>query len=391
MFRTTVAANAAAFACILLVVAPTPGQVDDETTVGRALDEAGVRYSGKPISATEFFRVGFSPAYHKELLDLHERRLREIRPVRDKEIYAIGIVGKTNWDVFLKQLPQLNNVKDLYIGAWKDNTHGKALANFSRLDSLTIYHTQLNTIGAENVAQLKSLKHLNIKGSGVNGGAMQQLANIENLETIGLGLEEEKNLKYFARYKNLKGLSLGTLITQEGAREIAKMTNLRHLGLSTAKLDLDGFKEIAKLSELQSLSLPGQTNVDDAAVEILAGKLKQLEYLDLTHTSVTDAGLAHLQGLDKLATLVLNQTKVTEKGLIKLATLKGLRKLEICRTPAMVWANGPAAKPKDVVRAQAAAKALADFRSQRPDVVIRQEMIVGPVTPGFRLMLPDLR
>ena len=42
--------------------------------------------------------------------------------------------------------------------------------------------------------------------------------------------------------------------------------------------------------------------------------MRNLEYLDLNNTQVTDAGLEHLKGLEKLNWLLLKNTKVTDAG-----------------------------------------------------------------------------
>ncbi len=66
------------------------------------------------------------------------------------------------------------------------------------------------------------------------------------------------------------------------------------------------------LKQLEFLSLAG-TNVTDAGLKELAG-LKQLRTLELDGTKVTDAGLKELVGLKQLRTLVIGDTKVTRTG-----------------------------------------------------------------------------
>ena len=62
--------------------------------------------------------------------------------------------------------------------------------------------------------------------------------------------------------------------------------------------------------------------------EALAG----LRSLNLGGTDVTDAGLAHLRGLEKLSSLDLRVTVVTDAGLARLASLKGLESLNLSAT-----------------------------------------------------------
>ena len=54
--------------------------------------------------------------------------------------------------------------------------------------------------------------------------------------------------------------------------------------------------------------------------------------LDLSDTSVSDAGLAHLSGLTGLQRLYLSDTGVTDAGLAHLTGLTGLHVLYLYRT-----------------------------------------------------------
>ena len=75
----------------------------------------------------------------------------------------------------------------------------------------------------------------------------------------------------------------------------------------------------------------GGTRVTDAGAPKLAG-LKALERLHLEKTAVTDAGLEHLKGLAELRYLNLYGTGVTDAGLVHLKGLKKLQKLFLWRT-----------------------------------------------------------
>jgi Leucine-rich repeat (LRR) protein len=59
--------------------------------------------------------------------------------------------------------------------------------------------------------------------------------------------------------------------------------------------------------------------VQDEMLKGLSG-LKQLEYLNLYGTGITDSSLTYLGGLKNLTALYLWQTKVTEAGVAKLKT-----------------------------------------------------------------------
>jgi hypothetical protein len=71
-------------------------------------------------------------------------------------------------------------------------------------------------------------------------------------------------------------------------------------------------------TELQYLAL-SETSITDAGLEHLKG-LTQLEILDLDGTRVTDAGLEHLSRMTQLKALTLWGAKVSSPGVKKLQT-----------------------------------------------------------------------
>ena len=78
--------------------------------------------------------------------------------------------------------------------------------------------------------------------------------------------------------------------------------------------------------EIEWLSFGAE--VTDAELAHLQG-LTSLQWLNLTSEQVTDAGLAHLQRLTKLRGLDLDNTQVTDAGLAHLQRLTSLRELSI--------------------------------------------------------------
>lgn len=89
-------------------------------------------------------------------------------------------------------------------------------------------------------------------------------------------------------------------------------------------------KELAPLTGLEELQLTG-TQVTDDGLKHLA-PLKNLTILDLSNTQVTGAGLEHLTSLKNLAVLGLGGPKVTDVGLKHLAPLAKLTSLSLIDT-----------------------------------------------------------
>jgi hypothetical protein len=90
-------------------------------------------------------------------------------------------------------------------------------------------------------------------------------------------------------------------------------------------------KNLAGMKELKFLSL-WQTKVTDVGLKELAG-LKNLQQLSLQTTGATDVGLKQLAGLDKLLALDLYSVPgVTDAGLEALARLKALKEVDLRAT-----------------------------------------------------------
>ena len=94
------------------------------------------------------------------------------------------------------------------------------------------------------------------------------------------------------------------------------LKNVQWLNLGGTDVTDEGLQHLNELTSLTRLHLE-KTAVSDAGLEHLRG-LENLTYLNLYQTAVTDAGLRHLQGLKKLKNLYLWQTEVTPAGVEKL-------------------------------------------------------------------------
>jgi Leucine-rich repeat (LRR) protein len=102
---------------------------------------------------------------------------------------------------------------------------------------------------------------------------------------------------------------------------------VREVDLNGTQVTDAGLAHLQGLTALQELYLRG-TQVTDAGLAHLRG-LTGLLSLNLNDTQVTDAGLAHLQGLSGLGTLSLSGTQVTDAGLAHLQGLTGLQELSL--------------------------------------------------------------
>ncbi len=92
--------------------------------------------------------------------------------------------------------------------------------------------------------------------------------------------------------------------------------NLVWLRLGSTKITDVALKEVAKLSNLSRLNLE-HTAISDAGLNNLSG-LKNLQYLNLFDTKVTDQGILALAKCQNLRNLYLYQSQVTAAGAAKL-------------------------------------------------------------------------
>lgn len=118
-------------------------------------------------------------------------------------------------------------------------------------------------------------------------------------------------------------MGAASLSTASGSRP---RLNLRISGAET----LAGLAALAP-DGLWGLHAEGSSRVDDRELRFLS-PLTGLQFLDLTGTPVTDAGLVHLLGLENLETISLWDTAVTDDGVRLLSRLPRLRQLGLGNT-----------------------------------------------------------
>ena len=102
------------------------------------------------------------------------------------------------------------------------------------------------------------------------------------------------------------------------------LTSIRY-SCATPRISDAGLAHLEGLTKLRTLDLYN-TRISDAGLRHLKG-LMNIRYLNLDGTRITDAGLPHLKGLTSLKELRVFRTGVTEAGLAEL--LKALPSLTI--------------------------------------------------------------
>ena len=134
------------------------------------------------------------------------------------------------------------------------------------------------------------------------------------------------------RPASVRNLSLGrTSVTDKSLTRLGEFKQLEWLDLSGTNATAAGLAPLAELTKLRQLFLE-DTGATDATLR-LVGNLKQLEELDLSNlTAITDDGLAPLAGLRSLKVLHLTGSPISDAGLVHLRGLKQLESLETTGT-----------------------------------------------------------
>lgn len=119
----------------------------------------------------------------------------------------------------------------------------------------------------------------------------------------------------------------GGLVMQLANDSDLLVVNLSLAGKQATDAELAQVKNLPKVAQLNLAN----TAVTDAGLAALSG-MGELTMLHLEKTGVTDAGLANLKNLAKLEYLNLYATGITDAGLKNLSGLKNLKKLYLWQT-----------------------------------------------------------
>jgi hypothetical protein len=108
---------------------------------------------------------------------------------------------------------------------------------------------------------------------------------------------------------------------------VAAVPNVMSLDLAFTVVTNDGLQHLKGCNRLREVSLAG-TQVSDQGLEHLA-ELTGLQKLDIGETDVSQSGLAHLRGLTTVEELILKRIPTGDMGLAHLAGLTNLRTLDL--------------------------------------------------------------
>jgi Leucine-rich repeat (LRR) protein len=247
---------------------------------------------------------------------------------------------------------------------WIESLGGEVVRDPSgAIVEISLARTWATDNDIERVAQIKSLKRLDLSFTYVTDRGIEHLQQLQQLEELTLDTAEfitDAAMSYLRANSRLRKLVLrGTDITDVGLPYIAQLTSLRSLDLSHTMLGDVGIESLPALTELEELKLGADriSGINFNFLKLLP-KLKKLSFNGIQRRNggacwtplITDLDLdpiSLLSGLEELDLGVgvgLGRTgkpsgerncrsaggiKITDLGLAKIARLKKLKFLDL--------------------------------------------------------------
>jgi hypothetical protein len=190
------------------------------------------------------------------------------------------------------------------------------------------------TVGLQHIQALNTVTLLSLRNTDLTTDDMCVLGEVRSLR--GLVIDnariDERTLRCIAKIPALETLSMvGTPISDSMLRHLVGHPQLRVVRVGDTDVGDAGVEHIVRIPKLSHLDLSG-TKVDDAGVVILADKaprvpVKNAEavsegrgyvFLDLSRTSVTDAGVEALLKNERLDEIRLSLTPTTQAVAVSL-------------------------------------------------------------------------
>jgi len=138
---------------------------------------------------------------------------------------------------------------------WIESIGGEAVRGpDGAIVEVSIARTWATDSDVERIAEIKTIKRLDLGTTYVTDRGIERLQNLTQLEDLVLDTDEfvtDAAMNYLQANKNLRRLVLrGVDITDVGMQHIAAMTGLRSLDLSHTMLGDVGLESLAPLAEL---------------------------------------------------------------------------------------------------------------------------------------------
>ena len=208
------------------------------------------------------------------------------------------------------------------------NAQARHLGHLTGLTELSIQHTQVTGPGLRALKPLRELEKLMYFSEQANNDSLRSIGELTSLETLSLGKAkwDDTGLAHLSNLNKLEELNLPFAgIPGRGFDAVMQLPNLKYIsgGMFFKNVHLSRLK---KSKSLKALHLSGNTLLNDDSMKYVA-QLPQLEYLDLWHTNIGDAGINHLRTLTSLKRLGLMVSRQGDRPRITSAGTTGLSEM----------------------------------------------------------------
>ncbi len=290
----------------------------------------------------------------RQLDDAMAAQLRGLKNLKSLAL-TNSTIGDATVELIVKSFPNLTAL-DLSSNTNMTNRVLKVICQMSELERLSLVQNRFNDLGTGNLAKLKKLKVLDLRGNMEAGdmtmevvGMMPALVVLKHRSTT----VSDYGVECLAASKTLKSLLMQDFgITSQAGQYIAKMENLRELevfrcqgfgsegvqafkGMKLTRLQLRDLPVVddqamvvfEDLPELKKLYLHENDSISDEGLKSLAN-LKSLEVLDIWAISqMGDATVDVIATLPNLKELTIRTTAVTDAAVDKILAMPNLKKL----------------------------------------------------------------
>jgi len=178
----------------------------------------------------------------------------------------------------------------------------------------------------------RSVSGLNLSRppSATDWDAIEALGSVERIRLADFPLNDE-NLDRLVNCPKLRELSLmQSKLPPRRLASVGALRSLRVLDLDDTDATAADLAPLANLSLLEKLELPPEAGTDPGLLHLQG--LRNLQTLDVMGSvegGVTDVGLGHLRGMTQLRSLNFNAHRMTDAGMAVLEALPKLASLEI--------------------------------------------------------------
>jgi TIR domain-containing protein/Leucine Rich Repeat (LRR) protein len=252
---------------------------------------------------------------------------------QQKRLKRINLKNNAIGNDGLRNLSTLENVEELTLEATRVTDDGlQSLSKMSKLRYLNLTGTNVTGKGLAALASSTRLKTLILDHTATQLGNLEGLPFAKTLQTLSLEWVEltDDDLPKLAGYSKLNELYLDNNPLHGHSLEKLADMHLSFLGLSSTKLDRDGFRALEKLQFVEDVGLKS-TELDDEGFRSVCKM--NLTVLRIPDTKVTDDGFSCASKFKELTAIYIGGTNLSVKAIRSLSNLDNVSELFFPTTP----------------------------------------------------------